>query len=104
LGGLLRILGNCLREVSGWVECKAWLLDEYFPYFVRDILVRNFIILRFENEGQHLREYIEQVFRAAGFLGYNASEQQLVDRIIMNSHPNILAHAAFLERPRSRKE
>jgi hypothetical protein len=37
-------------------------------------------------------------------LGYNASEQQLVDRIVMNFHPSILAHATFLERPRSRKE
>jgi hypothetical protein len=31
-------------------------------------------------------------------------EQQLVDRILMNLHPSILAHTAFLDRPRSRKE
>lgn len=48
--------------------------------------------------------YIDQVFTAASFLGYNAAEQQLVDRIVMNFHPTILDQAAFLERPRSCKE
>ena len=49
-------------------------------------------------------ESIEWVFRAANFLRYQASEQELVYRILMNFHPSVLAHAAFLERPRSRKE
>jgi len=44
------------------------------------------------------------VFAAARFLEYEADEEQLVGRIVMNLHPAILAHAAFLERPRSCKE
>ena len=51
-----------------------------------------------------MRAYIDQVFWAAGFLEYNASEKQLADRIVMNFHPSILARAAFLDKPRSLKE
>lgn len=43
-------------------------------------------------------------FRAADFLGYEASERHLVDRVGMNSLPSILAHAAFLDKPRSLNE
>jgi hypothetical protein len=53
------------------------------------------IVFNFQGEGQPLRAYIDQVFRAAGFLEYDASEQQLVDRIVMNFHPSILVHTAF---------
>jgi hypothetical protein len=95
-GSLLRFLGNCLCEGNGWAECKAWLLDEYFPYIIRERLVRDLIVFNFHGEGRSLREYIEQVFRAAGFLGYYTSEQQLVDWIIMNLHSSLLAHAALL--------
>ena len=84
LGRFAEVLGDCWREGSGWVECKARLLEEYFPYFVRESLVRDLIVFNFQNEGQSMREYIEHVFRAAGFLGYNANKQQEVDRIIMN--------------------
>jgi len=48
--------------------------------------------------------YIEQVFRAADFLAYKASGQQLVYRIVMKFHPSILAHADFLDKPRSLKD
>jgi len=67
-------------------------------------MIRDHIVFNFHEEGQPLREHIDRVFAAAKFLGYEAGEQQLVDRIVMNLHPTILAHAAFLERPRFRKE
>jgi len=35
------------------------------------------------------------VFAAARFLGYEAGEEQLVDRIVMNLHPTILAQWHF---------
>jgi hypothetical protein len=79
-------------------------LDKYFPYFVWERLVPDLIVFNFQNEGQSLQEYIEQVFRAANFLRYDSSEQQLVDRIVMNFYPSILAHAAFLDRPRFHEE
>jgi len=97
-------LGDCLRKGGRWAECKAQLLDEYFPYFVRERLIRDLIVFNFQGEGQPLRAYIDQVFRAAGFLEYDASEQQLVDRIVMNFHPSILVHTAFLDKPRSLKD
>jgi hypothetical protein len=51
-----------------------------------------------------MRVYIDQVFQAAQFLQYEAMEQQLVDRVVMNLHPQVLSQAAFLEKPRSHKD
>jgi hypothetical protein len=48
-----------------------------------------------------LREFIKEVVDAAEFLQYRPSEGQIVDRILMNLHPDILAQAAFLPRPGS---
>jgi hypothetical protein len=67
-------------------------------------LIRDVIVFNFQNEWQPLRTYTERVFRAAEFVRYGASEQQLVDTIIMNFHPSVLAHAAFLDKSRSLKE
>ena len=66
--------------------------------------MRDLITFNFLQEGQSTREYIDQVFTAAEFLKYEADEQELVDRIIMNLHPSVFAQAAFLERPHSRKD
>jgi hypothetical protein len=74
------------------------------PHFVRERLIRYLIVFNFQGEGQSLRAYIEQVFGAARFLQYDASESELVDRVVMNFHPSILAHAAFVEKPCSLKE
>jgi len=41
---------------------------------------------------------------AAEFLQYRASEGEIVHRILMNLHPDILAEAAFLPRPGSYRE
>ena len=40
----------------------------------------------------------------ARFLEYEAEEEQLHAHVLMNLHPTVLAHSAFLERPRTRKE
>jgi hypothetical protein len=103
-GGLLQFLGGCLRERSSWEACKLQLLEEYFPHFVRVPLIRDLIVFNFHGEGQPLRVYIDLVFQAADFLQYEANEQQLVERVLMNLHPRILGQAAFLEKPRCRKE
>jgi hypothetical protein len=86
------------------MECKAQLLDEYFPHFVRERLIRDLIVFNFHGEGQSMRVYFDQIFQAAQFLQYEATEQQLVDRVLMNLHPQVLSQAAFLEKPRSRKD
>lgn len=44
------------------------------------------------------------MFAGAKFLEYGSDEEQLVGRIVMNLHPTILVHAAFLERPFSLRE
>jgi hypothetical protein len=62
-------------------------------------MIRDLVVFHFQGQGQPLRTYIEQVFSAAKFLQYVAREQELVDRVVMNFHPNILAHAAFIDRP-----
>jgi len=103
-GSLLRFFGNCLRERCSWAESKSRLLDEYFPYFVRERLIRDLIIFNFEGEGQTLREYIGQIFQVAKFLQYEATEEQLVDQVVMNLHPRVLSQAALIDRPRSLQE
>jgi len=67
-------------------------------------MVRDLIVFNFHEERQAPREFVDRVFAAAKFLEYEAEEERLVGRIAMNLHPAILAHAAFLERPHSRKE
>ena len=41
---------------------------------------------------------------AAEFLQYNASEADVVERVLMNLHPDILAQAALLPRPNTFQE
>jgi hypothetical protein len=78
-------------------------LEEYFPYFVRERLIGDLIVFKFNVPSEPLREYIERISQAATFLHYAATEQQLVDRILMNLDPDILAQAAFLDRPKGIK-
>ena len=101
-GALLRFFGGCLRNGRSWEQCKGDLLNEFFPHFVRERMIRDLIVFNFHEKGQSLRDYIDRVFAVAKFLGYGADEQQLVGRIIMNLHPSILAHTAFLDRAHSR--
>ena len=103
-GSVMKFLGSCLRGRCSWDDCKSQLLEEFFPHFVRERLVRDLIVFRFHAAGQSMRGYIEQVFQAANFLKYEATEQQLVERVLMNFHPDVLAKAAFLDRPRSLNE
>jgi hypothetical protein len=90
----------CISLLNG----RAQLLAEFFPYFVREKLIRDLVVFNFYEKGQPLRVFIDQVFMAAEFLAYDATEQQLVDRVIMNFHPEVAAQAAFLNRPSSLKE
>jgi hypothetical protein len=87
--GLLQFLAECMRDKNSWATCKARVLEEYFPCFIRERLVRNLIVFNFHGSGQSVRTYIDRVIHAAEFLQYEASEQQLVERI-MNFHPDIL--------------
>ena len=85
-------------------QCNTQFLDEYFPYFVRESFIRDLIVLKFHVVGEPLRGYIERISQAATFLQYQTSEQQLVDRILMNLDSDILVQAAFLDLPRSIKD
>jgi len=77
---------------------------EFFPHFIRERLIRDLITFDFHDRAIPVREYIDQVFSAARILEYDAQEQELVDRVVMNLHPDVLAHSAFLDRPHSRKD
>jgi hypothetical protein len=54
-GSILVFVGNCLRKRKSWAECRAQLLEEYFPYFVREWLICEMIVFNFHKEGQFLR-------------------------------------------------
>ena len=74
-GSLLSFLEDCLLVGSSWTECKSRLLSEYFPHFIRERMIRDLVVFHFQGEGQALRSYIKQVFAAAKFLQYGATEQ-----------------------------
>jgi hypothetical protein len=103
-GEVLRFFGDCLRQGRTWEQSKDDLLHVFFPHFGRQRMARDLITFNFHQQGQSTRDYIDNVFSAAELLKYEANEQQLVDRVIMNLHPSVLAHAAFMERPHSRKD
>ena len=101
---ILRFFGECLRDGRDWKQSKQQLLREFFPHFIRERLIRDLITFNFHDHTTPVRDYIDQVFSAARFLENDAEEHSLVDRIVMNLHPDILAQSAFVDRPRSRKE
>ena len=103
-GSLLKFLGSCLRGEYSWAGCESQLLEGYFSYFVRERLIRDLIFFKFHAAGQSMLVYLEQGCQAAEVLQYEASQQQLVNRVQMNVHLDILGQAAFLDRPRSLKE
>ena len=79
------------------------MLKEYFPLFVRQKMIRE-LVFHFQERDGPLRELVKEVVDAAEFLQYSASEGEIVDRIFMDLHPDILAQAAFLPRPGSYRE
>jgi hypothetical protein len=103
-GSLMRFIGDSLGRGGSSADCQTRLLEEYVPYFVKERLTRDLIVFNFQKEGQPRRQYIEQVFRVAGFLRYNATESKLGDRVVMNLHPDVLKQAALLNRPQLRLE
>jgi hypothetical protein len=74
-GSLLKFLGDCLHEGVSRAVHKSQLLNVYFLYFGRERLIHGLIVFNFQGEGQPLRRYIEQIFQAADFLRYEATEQ-----------------------------
>jgi len=67
-------------------------------------MIRDHVVFNFHEEGGAIRDYVDRVFAAENFLQYKAEEEQLIAHVQMNLHPTVLAHSAFLERPRTRKE
>ena len=61
-------------------------------------------MFNFQEKGRPMREFIKEVTDAAEFLQYNASEADIVERVLMNLQPDILAQAALLPRPVSLQE
>lgn len=102
--GVLQFFGVCLQQGNTWAVCKAKLIDEYFPHFIRERLVRELIVFNLHQEGEPLRAYFDQVFQNAEFLRYEATEEQLVQRVIMNLHPSTLNLVSLVNTPKSRRE
>jgi hypothetical protein len=71
---------------------------------MRERLIRELVVFNFHGEGQSMRLYKDRIFRAAKFLDYRAGKEQLVERVIMNFHPSILANAALMDRLRSLRD
>jgi hypothetical protein len=100
---MLGLVGRCLREQKTWGQCRDLVRDKFFPHFVRELLIRDLFVCKFHRERDHIREYVDRVFGIAEFLNYQSTEQELVDRVVMNLHPSILRNVALLGRPSSRE-
>jgi hypothetical protein len=50
----------------------------------------------FQKKECPLREFLDGMINVANFLRYSATEEEIVDRILMNLHPNVLTHAMSL--------
>ena len=98
-GSLLTFLGQSMKDGESWNICKTRLLREYFPLFVKEKMIRELVVFNFQEKGRPMGEFIKEVTDAAEFLQYNASEADIVERVLMNLHPDILAQAALLPRP-----
>jgi hypothetical protein len=75
------------------------VLKEYFPFFVRGNMMSELVVFRFQRGDCPLRECIKEVVDAAEFLQYCVPEGEIVDRILMNLHPEILAQVTFFFLP-----
>ena len=96
-----------------WGVHKTWrfvgamqspCVEKYFPLFVREKMIRELIVFHFQERECQLREFIKEVVDAAEFLQYRASEGEILGRIWMNLHKDILVQAAFLPKPSSYRE
>jgi len=103
-GRLLTFFGQSMKNGESWDVCKTRLLREYFPLFVKEKMIRELVVLNFQKKGRPIREFIKEVTDATEILQYNASEADVVERVLMNLHPDILAQAALLPRPNSFQE
>ena len=103
-GDVLALLGQCLREQRSWVQYRDLVREKIFPHFVRERLIRDLVVCKFQEERDPIREYVDRMFATAEFLNYQATEQELVDRVVMNIHPSVIRHAALLGRPSSRED
>jgi hypothetical protein len=92
-GSLLTSFGEAMKDGESWNECKTRVLKEYFPLFVREKMIRELIVFNFQEKSCPLRQFIREVIDAAEFLQYQGTEEEIVGRILMNLHPEILAQA-----------
>jgi hypothetical protein len=72
--------------------------------FVREKMIRELVVFHSQDRDCPLREFIKEVVDAAEFFQYRASEGEILGRILMNLHQDILAQAAFLPKPSSYME
>jgi hypothetical protein len=103
-GDMLGLLGQCLQEGKSWEQYRNLVREKVFPHFVRERLIRDLVVCRFQEEREPIREYVDRIFATAEFLNYQATEQELVDRVVMNLHPSVLSQAALLGRPKTRED
>jgi hypothetical protein len=70
-GSLLTFFGECIRNGDSWEQCKARVLKEYFPLFVREKMIREMVVFHFQGRECPLIEFIKDVVGAAEFLQFN---------------------------------
>jgi hypothetical protein len=64
-GSLLTFFGECIRHGDSWEQCKAHVLKEYFPLFVREKMIQELVVFHFPGRECPMREFIKEVVDAA---------------------------------------
>jgi hypothetical protein len=64
-GDMLALLGQYLRQQKAWEQCKNLVRERIFPHFVRERLIRDLVVCRFQGERDPIREYVDRVFAIA---------------------------------------
>jgi hypothetical protein len=73
-GSLLKFVGVAFQSGESWDQGMNRLIQEYFPVFVRETLIRELVIFNFHEKGRPLRQFIKEVTDTVNFLQYDATE------------------------------
>ncbi|PNF15478.1 hypothetical protein B7P43_G17030 [Cryptotermes secundus] len=98
-GRVTQILGFHLGTSSKWELVSSEISSTFLPPRIREDLVSNYVLRRFQSPTEDLTQFIMSVIAAARILNFNGSQSDLVQRIVQNMHPRVRVHLVFGSKP-----
>jgi hypothetical protein len=100
-GRLTQLIAENLRASSTWGSVCDQILATFFPPRIREEFLSKFVLDRFQTATEDVFHFIKSVVTAARILGYQASESELVRRLVQNIHPMVRSHLIFVPEPKT---